>query len=442
VSSKSPIRLPVGVRDFLPEAAARRRAIAEALLVEFERWGYDRIITPAFEYLDVLERGLGDGARAAVLRFVEPATGEVVALRPDITPQVARIAATRLAGARGPIRLCYEGSVLRLQPGARGQRELIQAGVELIDAPAPAGDAEVLALADAALRAADLAEVTLEVGHVALLRGALAAVEDPALARELETLVGRKDERAVAQAVSGKAPPRVKRILQALPTLYGEPAAVLARARELPLDRPMKDALDELERALALVKAQGAAARLRVDLGEVRSFAYYTGIRFAGYVPGVGDAVLHGGRYDDLVARYGRAVRATGFAVDVEAIAQGEQAQGRSDGLPRRGVLIAGEGERPYALATALRRLGVRAAVDPGARSADELAGYAADIGARAVLVLDGTAAKLYAGGPPRPVAAALLKDADALVKTLDLLEPPKKGTSDGRRDHRRRPVG
>src|SRR5262249_8480719 len=162
--------------------------------------------------------------------------------------------------------------------------------------------------------------------------------------------------------------------------------------------------LDELERALALVKAQGAAARLRVDLGEVRGFAYYTGIRFAGFVPGVGDAVLQGGRYDDLVARYGRAARATGFAVDVEAIAQGERARGPGGGLPRRGVLIAGEGGRPSARGRALGRRGVRAAVDPGARSADELAGYAADIGARALLTLDGTAAKLYAGGPPRPV--------------------------------------
>src|SRR5436190_14861537 len=109
VSVPSPIRLPVGVRDFLPPAAARRRAIAEALLEEIERWGYDRIITPAFEYLDVLARGLGDGGRAAAIRFVEPATGEVVALRPDITPQVARIAATRLGESRGPIRLAYEG---------------------------------------------------------------------------------------------------------------------------------------------------------------------------------------------------------------------------------------------------------------------------------------------------------------------------------------------
>src|SRR5262249_54752677 len=198
VSSKSPIRLPVGVRDFLPDAAARRRTIAEALVAEFERWGYDRIITPAFEYLDVLQRGLGEGVRAAVLRFVEPATGEVVALRPDITPQVARIAATRLAGARAPIRLCSEGSVLRLASGARGQRELIQAGVELIDAPSPTGDAEVLALAAGALRAAELDDATVEVGHIALLRGALAAVPDPAVARELEALVRLKDEHAVA----------------------------------------------------------------------------------------------------------------------------------------------------------------------------------------------------------------------------------------------------
>ena len=448
MSEKSPIRLPVGVRDFLPEAAARRRAIAEALLAEFERWGYDRIITPAFEYLDVLQRGLGEGARAAVLRFVEPATGEVVALRPDITPQVARIAATRLAGTRGPIRLCYEGSILRLAPGARGQRELIQAGVELIDAPSPSGDAEVLALADAALHAADLDEVTLEVGHVALLRGALASIEDPALAREIEGLVGRKDEQAVAQAASGRVPPRVRRILQALPTLYGEPAAVLARARELPLDRAMKDALDELEHTLGLVKAQGAAARLRVDLGEVRGFAYYTGIRFAGFVPGVGDAVLLGGRYDDLIARYGRAARATGFAIDVESIAQGEQARGGGNGVLPRGVLVAGEDERCYPIAGALRRLGLRAVVEPATRTAEDLAAYAGQIGARAVLVLDGKGAKQLGTGPARPVPAALIQSAvsggaEGLARELGLIvSKPQKGTADGRRDHRRRPVG
>src|SRR5262245_14446695 len=188
----TPIRLPVGARDFLPRAAARRRAIAEALLAEFERWGYDRIITPAFEYLDVLERGLGADARAAALRFVEPATGEVVALRPDITPQVARLAATRFGDREGPIRLCYEGSVLRLRPGARGQQELIQAGVELIDAPSPEGDAEAIALAGAALAAAGIDQAVLSIGHVRLARAALEGLPGP-IAAALTDRIAKKD---------------------------------------------------------------------------------------------------------------------------------------------------------------------------------------------------------------------------------------------------------
>src|SRR5688572_24168174 len=178
ISSPSPrIRLPVGVRDFLPQAAARRRSIAERLLAEFERWGFERIITPLFECADVLERGLGADARAAAIRFVEPVTGEVVALRPDITPQVARLVATRLAEMGGPVRLCYEGAVARLATGARGQREILQAGVELYGAGSPEGDAEAVSVAAAALAAAALPEVRLEVGHVALARHALAAIE-------------------------------------------------------------------------------------------------------------------------------------------------------------------------------------------------------------------------------------------------------------------------
>ncbi|HUJ57574.1 MAG TPA: ATP phosphoribosyltransferase regulatory subunit, partial [Kofleriaceae bacterium] len=145
-----PIRLPAGVRDFLPRAAARRRSLAEQVMAVFEAWGYAQVITPMFEVADVLERGLGDGARAAAIRFVEPGSGEVVALRPDITPQIARIVATRLADVPGPLRLCYEGAVTRLA-GELGQREILQAGIELVDAPAPGGDAEVLAVAAAAL---------------------------------------------------------------------------------------------------------------------------------------------------------------------------------------------------------------------------------------------------------------------------------------------------
>src|SRR5215470_12703492 len=175
MSSGPPIRLPSGVRDFLPRAAARRRSLAERVMEVFEAWGYARIITPVFECADVLERGLGRDARAAAIRFVEPGTGEIVALRPDITPQIARVAATRLADVEGPIRLCYEGAVTR-RAGELGQREILQAGIELIEAPEPEGDAEVLAVAAATLAATRLPETRLDIGHVAPARHVLGAV--------------------------------------------------------------------------------------------------------------------------------------------------------------------------------------------------------------------------------------------------------------------------
>ncbi|HET9991954.1 MAG TPA: ATP phosphoribosyltransferase regulatory subunit, partial [Kofleriaceae bacterium] len=167
MTTPPPIRLPSGVRDFLPRAAARRRDLAEKVMGVFEAWGYARVITPMFECADVLERGMGAGAKAAAIRFVEPGTGEIVALRPDITPQIARVVATRLADVPGPIRLCYEGAVTRLA-GDHGQREILQAGIELVDA-SDAGDAEVLAVATAVLERLQL-DAHLDLGHVAPAR--------------------------------------------------------------------------------------------------------------------------------------------------------------------------------------------------------------------------------------------------------------------------------
>ena len=416
LGSRSRVRLPTGVRDFLPRAAARRRDIAERLLAVFEQWGFERIITPIFECADVLERGLGQGARAAALRFVEPLSGEVVALRPDITPQIARIAATRLGDVGGPLRLCYEGSVMRLQDGPRGQREILQAGVELIGAAPPDGDAEALALAAAALSSMRIGEIRLDVGHVGLARYALGKAGDREVRRDLEVALFKKDRAGIARAASG-CDGEMRQVLEALTELYGEPERVLARARALPLPADVAASIENvaevLERARDLIDAD-LFADITVDLGEVRGFDYYTGIRFSGYAAGAGEAVLQGGRYDELLGHYGRGARATGFAVDIEAVARAQRACGMQPPAPRHRLLLAaapgssGAGREAARLASRLRAQGLTAAVHLGDEiGAAELVAYARQVGLSRVLLLDPDGARAYftdePGDPPQP---------------------------------------
>jgi ATP phosphoribosyltransferase regulatory subunit len=363
VSSQG-IRLPSGVRDFLPRAAARRRALAANVLEVFEAWGYARVITPMFECADVLERGLGAGARAAAIRFVEPGTGEVVALRPDITPQIARIVATRMADVPGPIRLCYEGAVTRLV-GEQGQREILQAGIELVDAPEPVGDAEVLAVAAAALARLGLPEVRLDVGHVAPAAFVLGAAPDPGARMMIGNALARKD-RAGLRAAARALPDGVAPLAEALATLWGAATPTLARARALPWPAPVQAALDQLAAVLAaFAELADPAPAVTIDLGDLRGFDYYTGVRFAAYAGGAPDSVLRGGRYDELLGRYGRAARATGFAIDLESVAQAQKSLGVAAPGTSPGFALHGPGSA--SLARSLRAAGLRAVCQPTA---------------------------------------------------------------------------
>ncbi|MEO8704465.1 MAG: ATP phosphoribosyltransferase regulatory subunit [Kofleriaceae bacterium] len=369
------------MRDFLPRAASRRVSLAARIARVFEAWGYARIITPVFECADVLERGLGHDSRAAAIRFVEPGTGEVVALRPDITAQVARLVATRLADHEGPIRLCYEGAVYRLSgklDDEMGQREILQAGIELVDADEPAGDAEVLAIAAAALAASELPETRLDVGHVAPLRHVLDGAPDEAIRARLAAALAKKD-RAGLRAVARSLPPAVAPLAEALGTLWGAADATLARARALPWPASAAAALDQLAGVLAAFAelADPPVPALAIDLGDVRGFDYYTGVRFAGYAGGAPDAVLRGGRYDELIGRYGRPARATGFAIDVEVLAQAQRTVDVAAAKPAPGVAVYGANAARFA--RELRARGVRAVTVTSAPTASWLAGAGLD---------------------------------------------------------------
>jgi ATP phosphoribosyltransferase regulatory subunit len=310
------------MRDHAPRAAAARLRVIETLLGVFDGAGFERVITPAFEYEEVLALGLGAAARAATVRFVEPSSGQVVALRPDITPQVARLIATRFRDHKGPVRLCYEGTVVRLERGGRGQRELSQAGVELAGRAGPDGDAEVIALAVESLAAVGLPRPTIDLGHLGLAREVLAALElPPAAVAEARRCIAKRDGAGldvVLRAARGARP--AVAFARRLPELSGSPELLTAAAKQAPAGG-IKRSLGELAAIVKAVEARDVDARLHVDLGEVRGFDYYTGVRFQAFVDGAPDAVLRGGRYDDLLARYGRPSPAVGFAVDVEAVA-------------------------------------------------------------------------------------------------------------------------
>jgi ATP phosphoribosyltransferase regulatory subunit len=327
------LSLPAGLRDLLPDHSARLAELSARLHEVFSEFGYRRVLLPTLERLEVVERGLSTRALAGVLKFVEPGSGEVVAIRPDITPQIARLYAARPDALPSPARLCYDGPVLRAYEARAGRpREVYQAGVELLGAGGAKADAEALLLLGRALATVGLEHAVVEVGHARFAHEVVAAAGLPDALREVASeALDRKDEGSLARiAHEGTGDARAKRMLPSLASLYGEGA--LKRARVIAEAVPgAAAALAEVEAALRLARRRGLG-EVVVDLGEVRGLGYYTGITFAGYAPGAGAAVAAGGRYDALLARFGRPGPAIGFAVDLEFATQALERATRSPG--------------------------------------------------------------------------------------------------------------
>lgn len=314
--STLPLAAPRGLRDLLPEATASIAAIQRQLSQGFELAGYQRVTTPAFEYADVLERGL-EVDRNQVVRFVEPDTGEVALLRPDITPQIARIVATRLSSRPAPYRLSYRGTVIRRNEGrARRSRMAAQAGIEFIGVSGIDGDLEVMRLACQALHRLGLPRWTLELGEVAIARHALASIPKNERAGATDALA-QKDRRLLAEfAERAELSNEDNERLLSLVDLYGG-TEVIDRARTLfPAFGAQLDALGEAFAAIQK-ELEGSGATVSIDLGELRGHGYYTGLSFSLLAPGPGARLGGGGRYDGLLASFGADLPATGFGIDL-----------------------------------------------------------------------------------------------------------------------------
>src|ERR687888_1079528 len=199
------LSLPAGLRDLLPDHSAPLAELSASLHDVFSSFGYRRVLLPTLERLEVVERGLSPAAAAGVLKFVEAGSGEVVAIRPDIAPQAARLYAARPDALPQPARLCYDGPVLRAREARAGRpREVYQAGVELLGEGGARADAEALAVLARALHRVGLAHAVVEVGHARFAQAVIDAARLPEGARdEARVALARKDEASLARLARG-----------------------------------------------------------------------------------------------------------------------------------------------------------------------------------------------------------------------------------------------
>lgn len=305
-------RIPSGTRDVLPDELRELRAITEGIRGVFSGRGYGEVATPALEYEEVLVRGDAAAADPAYKLFDEH--GDVLALRSDMTIPIARVVASRYPTAEVPLRFCYFAHAYRSVQPQRGQpREMLQAGVELVGAPGPEGTAEALTVLCEALEAAGLENWRIGLGDASLFPRLLdrAGVPEGARPQILHELLTR-DYVGLAREVEAFGAPE----LLELPQRRGGPEV---------LDAPETEPLAALHGLLP----EAVAGRIIFDLGLTRPLSYYTGAVFEVYDAALGTPIGGGGRYDDLLGRFGRGLPACGWALDVERLHAARVGEGR-----------------------------------------------------------------------------------------------------------------
>ena len=402
--------IPKGVRVFTPEETAQRRAVEAKLLSVFQRWGFREIITPTFEYLEVFEQPTADDAGDQIFKFVDRETGRLLALRVDITSQVARLVASTMRQAPLPLRLAYAATVFRYhEPRAGRQREFEQIGVELIGLDLPEADAEMIAMAVEGCQAVGLPAFQIDVGQVEVVRGLLNALDPPAaLRRRLISAIRRKDGPELELLLATlSAEAGLLQAIRALPKLYGR-REILDEAGRLPLPPASRNALANLAEVVAILENYGLADHVILDLAETHDFEYYTGIVFGAFARGLGYQLASGGRYDHLIGQFGYPCPATGFSFDLErtlaALAVAE-ALPQSTGPDVLLIDFSPDKRAAHRLARLLRDRGLAVARDIIKRDLTGSLAYAKATGIRRALIL---------GSTDQPPETVLIRDVQA----------------------------
>jgi len=307
---------PPGSLDLTGEAARRRRQLQRAAMETLDRAAYDELIPPTLEYQDTFLRAGGPDVAERLIRFPDR-DGRILALRYDFTASLARVAATTFGDVARPLRLCYSGTVYRQEPERGGRpREMLQVGAELLGQIDLAADVEIVRLTIALIRATGLQDFQVNLGHAGVLTPGIAALPNERRA-EVRGWIDRKDRGSLCRALVSATGDAVS--LTTLPFVIGRRDALAGAIAGAPTG-----AVAGMEHLLALDGALTPDERTHVvyDLGEVRGLEYYTGMHFEVFVAGTGRAAGAGGRYDELMGRFGRPMPAVGVSLDLDTIAE------------------------------------------------------------------------------------------------------------------------
>lgn len=385
--------IPEGVQDYMPEECFNKRKIEESIRKVFFLSGYDEIETPIFEYFDVFTGDKASIEQEKMMKIVE-AGSRILVIRPDITMPIARIAATKLKEELLPLRLSYLSSIYRYEELQMGkQREVAQAGIELMGVKGPEADAEVISTAIECFLNLGLKEFQIDVGQVEFFKG---LIEDAGLNAEnrekLRLLIDQKNmlglELFLQEIPMNNA---LKDIFLQLPQMYGN-VGVLEKAALYTKNSRCQKAIENIREIHKTLKAFELDRFITFDLGMVHSLNYYTGIIFKGFTQNLGFPICGGGRYDKLLSEFGYDIPATGFAIGIKRLLIALERQSSLNDIPNIDVLVVFDEvtrKEGYGLIKRLREEGKRVEIFLGAGNSNDPQSYAKAKGISKVITIN-----------------------------------------------------
>lgn len=319
--SKRLLHTPEGVRDIYGREYAGKLRVEERLHESIRLYGYEDIQTPTFEFFDVFSREIGTTPSKELYKFFDK-EGNTLVLRPDFTPSIARCAAKYFGDEKKPLRFSYVGNTFTNTSNLQGKlKEVTQMGAELVGDPSVEADAEMISLVVKALLNTGLSRFQVSIGQVEYFKGLCEeAGLDEETELDLRTFISGKNYFAAQELLEerGVKEPYRSRLLK-VADMFGDMCS-LQEAGEMVENRRSLEAIRRLEKLYEVLKLYGVAEYVSFDLGMLNRYNYYTGVIFRAYTYGVGDAIVKGGRYDNLLKQFGKNAPAVGFVVVVDSI--------------------------------------------------------------------------------------------------------------------------